>query len=372
MTVTLEIDGLNYTGFKSINFSKSIENISGRFNFTAVGSEDLVFPIKRRASCRIKVNNINIINGFVEVIRVRYSERSHKIIIEGRDKTADVIDTQIDGNIEFNTPISLQRVIRQTLDRINATDIGAIDNVGDLNPYEETELVSAEVGQTAFKFIEKYARKRQVLLTSDNDGNILITRASQEILPVSLQNVIDGEENNIISGDISFDDSRRFNRYRAKSQGNISSMVNAGSTDNENTVNLEGVAFDRDIRQTRILNFVTENSSDDFTATQRAAWEANIRRTRSFSYRVTVQGATYDGTNPWPVNRLVQVIDDFGKIDAVLLIRSVNIKIDVDRGSLTDLELVYRDSYTLTPARTAADRRSNIVGRELESPEEDD
>lgn len=365
MSVTLEIDGINYEGFNEINFSRSIESISGQFNFKTVSSETLPFPIKRGASCKIKVNNITVLDGYVEIINVDYTGSSHNISVSGRDKTSDVIDSQLDGNLEFVPPISFIQIIRNTLNNIGANSIGVVNEAGQLQDFESFDLVSPSVGQTAFDFLETYARKRQVLLSTDGKGNIVITRASSQKLPINLINEENGINNNILSANIKFDDTQRFNTYKVISQGNISAINVVGDVQNAEVTTRVGSVIDNSIRPSRALNFIAENASSPGQSTQRATWEANIRRVRSFSYSVKVQGSTYDNTNPWVVNRLVQVVDNFGDINAELLIKSFSTNVSVQSGTFTNLELVFKDAYTLQAINTPRQQEINNTGKEF-------
>lgn len=368
MTITLEINGINFEGFTSINVQKSMENISGKFSFQATflsAPNNIIegFPVKRRSKARVLVHGIPIINGYVEIIRINYNDNSHTISIEGRDRTCDVLDSQLDGNVEFKPPISIQDVIKSTLKSINITNIDVVNEAGKIEPFNQNELVSSRIGQTAFSFIETYSRKRQIFLSIDGDGNIVLIRASKQSLPTGLFNRInDPKNNNIKSASISFDDTGRFNLYRCKSQGNPVVLNSTGETETATIITRNGVVEDPEIRNTRILNFTAENSSDSVTTGERAKWEANIRRSRSFVYRVTVQGATYDGTNPWRVNRLVQVIDDFAGINAILLIKEVSFNLDLNSGTTTDLDLVFQDSYTPEPTQPKQQKKTNPVG----------
>lgn len=364
--ITLEIEGVNYTGFTAINAERSIENISGIFNFTAVFSSNLNFPIKIGSSARVMVNNTPVITGFVEVLDINYSSTNHTINLQGRDKTCDIYDSQLDGDVEFVPPISLEQVIKQTLSKIGINDIGIVNEAGNIAPFEQSEIVSSRIGQGAFSFIETYARKRQVFVTTDGKGNIMLARGSSITIPTGLYNQIGdpNRNNNILDSSVKYDHSQRFNVYRCKSQGNPITFNFSGDIEAPEVTDRSGVAVDTAIRSTRVLNFNAENSSDNSEVAKRADWEANIRRSRSFTYTVKVQGDTYDkeGQNPWQINRLVQVIDDFASVNAVLLIKQVGFSLSIDGGTVTTLELVTPDGYRPEPGRTKQQKKSDAFG----------
>lgn len=366
--ITLEINGTRYTGFKTINVQRSIENVSGLFNISTVFSSNLNFPIKIGDEARVMAGETPIMTGFVEVINIDYGSNAHSINIQGRDKTCDINDSQLDGDVEFLPPISLENVIKQTLSKINMTNVSVINEAGSIAQFNESELVSSRVGQTAFNFIETYSRKRQVFVTTDGKGNVLLARGSTLTVPTTLYNQIGdpNKQNNILEASIKYDYTQRFNMYRCKSQANISTLNFTGDTDPNLITARSGTAIDTAIRSTRVLNFNAENSSDDAESVNRAKWEANIRRSRSFTYTAKVVGATYDkdGQNPWTTNRLIQVVDEFASINAALLIKQVTFDLSVDGGTITTLELVTPDAYQPEPERNASSQKSNTIGKD--------
>ena len=91
--ITIETAGQEYRGFTEISVVNSLDTLSGQFSFLATTKNDDILPIKRDETCIIRVEGETVMTGFVEKINVKYSGDSHRLIIEGRDKTADVIDS---------------------------------------------------------------------------------------------------------------------------------------------------------------------------------------------------------------------------------------------------------------------------------------
>lgn len=378
--ITLELSGVRFTNFLSINVERSIENVYGTFNFRATFAKELGFPIKRRQPCRVLVNETPIITGFVEVIDIQYGADSHTVTIRGADATVDVFKSQLDSDIEFVPPISLEAIIRQTLAKINITKMKVINEAGLLDDFQQSDLVSGRVGETAFAFIENYARKRQVFITTDGLGNIVLARgSSQRNILGGLYNIVGdpAQRNNILSSSTVFDDSERFYKYKAISQLNPTSLNDMFSVEDEsfdiggdgskNVVESSAETTDASIRNTRMLVFNSESSSSSEELKKRVNWEINIRRVRSAVYKATVQGDTYDGINPWRVNRLVQVIDNFASINASLLIKSVAFELSLEGGTKTTLELVVADGYSPEPFQSQAKENVNPIGIDFEA-----
>ena len=344
----LEVDGTRYDGFTSITVSRSIENVASSFSFEATASSNISFPITTGQKARVVIGDIPVVNGYVENINVNYDSGSHSITIEGRDKTCDLVDSTLGGKNDFIAPIGLIDVVQNVLNRIGINGIQVKSEAGALSPFKKGELIAGAVDKNAFEFIEEYCRKRQVLCTTDGDGNILLTKASQLNLNTQLISQAGQNTNsNIIRASVNYNVSQRYNRYLVRSQGNPSVDGGVG-TDNETIVSQKGEAFDREIRSGRLLGIIAESSSGGQTAQQRAQWQANINKARSFTYNVTVQGfnITPSSSAVWIPNRLVDVLDEFANINDTLLIKEVAYRFGLD-GSFTELTLVNPLSYTL-------------------------
>lgn len=355
--ILLRLNGENYTNFDSVAVFRSMETVSGAFSFSSSANNDNLFPVKKGDAVQVIVDGIQVINGHVERVSVNYSDSDHKITITGRDKLGDLIDSSVFGTKEFTGNISLVDVARNILQGIGLTGVDVIDQTGGVRPFDETDITSAEVGQNAFEFLELYARKRQVLLTTDGIGNLVLARASTVVFPGKLRNVVDSNENNIIDATLDTDDTQRFYKYVAQSQLNPYDLdIGAADVSSQN-----GQATDSAIRKSRILEFNAEESQDSFTGEDRAKWESNIRRARSISYSPRVQGHNVSG-KIWTPNTLVEIEDQFSDINATMLIRALSYEQSIDRGSTTRLDLTYKDAYTLQAEQDAREATTNNQG----------
>ncbi len=359
MSLRIKLNGEEYTNWTRATLSRSLETCSGGFSFTSTANEKSVFPIKRGDRVQISIDNQDGLNGFVEKIGGGYTAVSHEIIVSGRDKTGDFIDSSVRSIKEFTGAISLIDIIRNVLRSLGQTGISVIDNTSGIETFKNSDISSAEVGKNAFEFCELYARKRQVFLSTDGKGNILLTRANSEVAPVKLQNILNGKDNNITSADFDFDDTKRFGVYEVKSQLNPY-FLETGDTPG-NIVSQSGQANDSDIRSTRYLEINSEESSESQTCKDRANWQSNIRRARSMTYSPIVPVHSLNGYLLAP-NVLMEVNDVFANIQATLLVRSVVYSESNTEGSKTQLDMTYRDAYTLQAEQDARDLIINKQG----------
>lgn len=385
--VSLEVNGIPYINFKSATIRRSMETLAGTFDFIATIDQTNNFPIKLQDSVRVIVEDKVVLTGFVEVLSPSYTNDSHEIRVSGRDVTGDVVDSSILEPLNLSPSkgtITLLTVVEKILEG-NSISIPVIDKANP-DPFKAGDKIDAEVGQNMFEVIDKYCAKRQVLATTDGEGNIILTRGSSDTLNARLihrhdtfdENLIDSakkailptntRENNILEANSEFSMTERFNRYVVKTQQNLSSLNAILATiDPSTAVDQTGEATDSDVRSTRILTIQADTSNSTQTATERAVWESNIRRSRSFNYTCVVQGFIAQ-TSPeillWQPNFLVEVQDEKSDIDSFLLIKSVIYTFSLD-GSKTELNLSFKDSFTLNAEQKSVEKRTNKFGFDL-------
>ncbi len=362
--INIVVNGQIFDGFTRARVENSLDTVSGQFFFSATTQESIIIPFSVGDKVEITVQNQTVITGFIDKISSSYDFESHEISIEGRDVTSDIIDSTVNEKVEFTSTISFQALIKEVLKRHNQTNIGVVNNVQNLSKFATNDLESGEVGQTIFEFLESLARKKNVLLTTDGNGNIVITRSTNQISDDTLIKQVGNDSNNIMAANVSYDFTNRFGLYNFFTQGNVSSdILKKFSVDFDNTNNRKASSKDAEIRQSRVLNTQAEKSYKAADLKNRAIWEQNIRRVRSSSYSATVQGFLGPVTQSiWRPNTLVRVVDDFSGINAVMLINNVTFDFSVRNGSKTSLTLVDKDAYKVQANKPKVEKKSNKVG----------
>lgn len=345
-TLLIEVNGVEYRNFKSASVTTQIDAVAGTFEFEAVSTQARPLPIRQGDKCKIVVDGEAVLTGYIETLDVDYDSSSHGITLSGRSKTADIIDSSINA-LEIKPPISLKSTIQKVISHIGIRDINVIDAAGNLERFNKAEdLLSPEVGQNAFEFIEKLARKRQVLLTTNGDGDIVIVKPGADTAPVAIQNTFDGDQNNIETASVSYDNTERFGKYVVASQLNMTTMSLSGDANTKAMTNQKSTAvIDNEIRSSRQMVIQAESSSSEKQVLDRAKWEANIRKTRGVVYSTTLPDFSIDG-KLWKTNQLTAIRDEFAGIEAVMMVNSVNFTLDKS-GASTNLSFVDRNAYTL-------------------------
>ncbi len=356
--IELELGGKRFSGFIAASVSRSVTTLAGSFNIALTTQQSRSFPFKLGSAAKIFVDGFQVIEGFVETIDVDYDAESHSIDVGGRDRTADFIDSSVGVVAGLKPGVSLERLIRLTLDSMGLTDIQVISNIV-VEPFDEFEL-APEIDQTGAEFIEPFTRARTVLATTDGTGNIVLTRAGSDAAPGTIRNKTGGKNNTVLAGSLSLDTTERFGAYTVKSQDVFSRET--GGFDLDAAIDIVGTATDSEIRSTRRITIeAEENLITVFDVESRAKWEANIRRAKGTQAEFAVQGYGVGG-DLWKPNQRVAVDDDLLDITATMLIESVSYELSLASGSITRLVCVPPDSYQVTAERDAVAARLEILG----------
>ena len=350
----IEVDGVQYSGWTSASAKIRLDSVTNEFNFNATSQDGKPLPFKGKEKCSVYVSEEKVLTGHIEIVTIDGDAKKHTISITGRDKTGDIIDSKI-GSVEDIRPIiSLKRIIEAAIKHIGS-DVKVIQAEGlEIADFVKSEdLAAPEPGQPLWDFIETLARKRQVLLSSTPDGDVLITRSSGKEIDATLQHKIRDDENNVLSYSVSYDTTGRYNVYRISSQLSPVALVHAGTVLNSKIASQDKQVSDGDIRLGRQFVLVAENAGAN--PLDRAKWERNVRRARGSVYGATVHGFRNQTGNLWAVNELVQVVDEFADIETRMLVNTVQFTLDPNDGTNTTMSLIEKDAYKLKVAEPSTD-----------------
>lgn len=351
--ITLEVQGQRFSNLIKASITKSLSTLSGTFSITVSATKDEILPIKAGQLARALVDDEPIITGYIDAVSVAYSAKSHQITLLGRDKTADLVDCTLQAEqSDFTGDISLKKLCETAIKSSGVQGISVIDQAA-VKDFDSISLESSKVGESVHSFMERYARKRQVLLTTNGDGNLVIAKPGVIKATTQLVNGI-----NIKNGNIQVDLSGRYRRYIVKSQGNMSTWPTDSAINVEEESNNEGLSEDTDIRSGRSLTIIAENAGNKDDADTRAKWENDIRQSNSITASVTIQGAGDNGEVLIP-NRLVQYQEPFLQQNYTMLIKSANYKLDLTQGTTTTLQLVQEKAYTLALQAAEFEKQSD-------------
>lgn len=362
MSLTLKLNGAEYINFMSAKVARSVDVLTGAFSFVSSADKNNLFPVRVGDTIEVLADGVLVLTGYVEGLQVHYNVNSHAITVNGRGVLADLIDSSLKGSKEFTGSVTLASIARTILDDLGLTSVDIVNNAGTISSFSDTDITSADIGQPAFEFLELFARKRQVLLNEDAEGNLVLARGGAGSAPAKILNQVSSNDNNVVQANFGLDYKNRYNQYLVRSQLNPLYQelgITPGDVSDQ-----RGSAQDAEIRGTRFFEMNAEESQDSGSAGERALWEANIRKARSFNYNVQLYGHTIDG-RVWEPNTLVKVQDDFCNINAEILIKSVELVYSTDNGSITNLVCAPKDAYQLEIEQAQREASTSDSGKEF-------
>lgn len=333
--VTLKVDGRIYGGWKSVNVRRSLDYAVDTFSLGVTdrwAGETASRPIRMGSPCEVWIGTDKVITGYVDDVNHRYGANERSIDIEGRSKVADLVDCALattEQQYQFNEQ-SFVAIARRVAKHFK---ISVVDEV---KAYKPARRKNMEAGQRVFEFLEELSREEAVLLVSNQDGDLVITRASNEKLTAAIE-----LGSNVLAAEARFSLRDRFSQYRYLSQG-----IGSNERSGESSAHIAGQTEDL-VGRFRPTVAVAEDASTLEAARKRAEWQRNVNYGRSMQATYTVAGWSHaDGL--WQPNRMVRVIDSWIGIDVSWLISTVRFVLD-ERGQRTEITVMPREAFDLIP-----------------------
>ncbi len=249
--------------------------------------------------------------------------------VAGWSSTADIIDSTIRPPYE-----ALKQTLEQRArDLVGAHGIGVVYDLPDDSPFPK---VTAGEGETVFSHLAELARQRNAVLGSTVHGELLITKANPNSVPVAT--LVEGSHP-VLTMEASFDGRARFNIYRVKAQKQRKGKGKKAAV---------GIAKDNAVPRSRGTT-VSAPDSTSGTIQQVAQWERSKRIANAvgFSVEVSTWYSDKENTKLWEVGDLVTIQSPslFVPDGFTFLIRQASFKFSL-AGSTTTLELTPPQAFT--------------------------
>ena len=358
--IRIAVNGIPYTDFISATATISLESLANDFSFTASAVGDFP-PLRQGDAVVVTVDNVGVLTGSIDEVNGQDQEGGHLVTYTGRDKTGDLLDSQINvmDDIRAADNLTLKRIIETVIKHLGLS----LKVVDDLNPTpfnEAEDVIAPKVGQNAYEFIATFAAKRQALLSSTSSGDVLITQSSPNDSGAVVQRLTGADSNNILTQDWVLNASLRFNKYIYRGQLDPSALNFGGESDSTTVEDQGGEAIDPDIRIGRQSVKVESDvsSKGDFGVTtsmsysseqlkDRAKWAKQLAMAKANRFTCAVQGHQMPNGRVWQTNTLVQVNSDVDNINSKMLINMLTFSQGEAQPTLTTLECVERNVYTI-------------------------
>lgn len=341
--LTLSVAGKIWGGWTNMTINRSLESVAGEFDLTITARWSAAAPraIKPGMPCVVNIGSDRVLTGYIDDFIPSYDAENVAMRVLGRDKTGDLVDSSVvdkSGQWRGQKLESLASTLCKPydIDVINETDTG-----------DAFSGITLEQGETVFELLDRLAKQRGVLVTSDAWGRLVITRASTQRAGVAL-----------VLGDNILAARGRFSWQGRASQYIIKGSAAAGGTtwDDQPTKVVGGrqvVVTDSEITRYRPKILVNEDNLTVGGASARGEWYKARMQGEANTTEITVAGWRENGeTGPlWQLNRLVVVKDAIQQLDVTWLIKTVSF-MEGDSGRVTVLSLVPPESMDIPAEKT--------------------
>lgn len=327
-------NGKIYSGWTSNKITRSIKAIAGSFSVTVSNnwaSNTKGWILSPLDEVVIYIDTKKVITGFIDKIGSSFDSSNRSISVSGRDKTADLVDCSYVG------PSTLAGL--NLNDFINAVikPFGLIFKSEVVLP-QERETFSSQQGETCFAFLERILKLRGFLLTSDVEGNLVISKIGNSRSITALHEGV-----NCHRANFDFDASERFSHYIVKGQSKGSEEF-----DPEQSTQIEASYVDPNVKRYRPIVIMAEGEVDKKKAIDRAKWEAITRSAKSSVLKVDVKGWTKKDGSLWTPNEIVNFQSKYFGFNIDLLVTEVSYDISATDGPICQISLENKDAYKIT------------------------
>jgi prophage tail gpP-like protein len=415
--ITIKANGVEYYGFTTVTVKSSIDELCKQFTVTCTSDDAKAFPLPRGTEIEIFIDGTSSLLGNIERINGSTSHGDSSVQLSGRDRAKVILKHDMPPKLNFVGPIALDRIMEQTLKK-TGLNFKIIDKTEGIDSFSKKEILSAGVGSTIWDFWISLAEKRQVLITTDWESNIVIINPGNDKYARKIIHTYSDNRNlnNVISEDFTFDDTERRSQYQVRSQSNYAvrrdeqppgdnslwtpspdPVVQNDNVDavNELLANSEpgserervlkeqllavqsgaqvissnrirqiGVAYDNSITDGSVSYEKSERSSDARECERIAKWRANQARVNSVNYSCVVAGHTAD-SEPFDSGYIMDVESEPAGIRSPMLIRSAEMTMSrsgEDADETTSLTFTIPDGYTTDDSASDTQLRTGIVG----------
>jgi len=359
MHIIVKVNGSKkeYSGWKSVDISKSVENICGTFSLTVINSwadENEIPRIKAGDLVEIYVSTDDkkaqhiIMTGYVDIETPGFNNNGSFLNISGRDVTCDLVDCSVSvplysGEVaSFNrkkvTPIELIAELIDPFMYDPSTKKGKVglaysEDVSKLKPYEEHKIgIDSKIGDE----IKKISNRFGFLAYTDESGNLVLTTQTRLDSRVVLEEGV-----NLISASKSYDMSRDYSQIEIFSQ-----MGDSGSKEDTGKKNTDSVDYDKNFPRYRPLNVIHTTDTDTASTQNKAKWIKKSITSSSTEINVDVFGWTSTSGEPYQVNTAITCkIPSIGvDLSYSFMIKELSLKMS-ESGQITSMVLVDKDVY---------------------------
>lgn len=321
--VSVQVGSKSFDLWKTVRITRSLETLSGSWELTAAGR-----PAMRPGDdVIVALAGTRVLTGFIDDVSWQIDAKSQSVTVSGRDRTADLVDCSVVGARQYSQ-ITLMALAQQLTKPFGITVVGATGG--------QFDSLTLQPEETVFSALERAARMRGYLLTSNERGELVLARPRT----TGVASVLTLGDN-LLSAMTSVSMREPHSRYIVQSQ-TLEDTVGQSST----------TETDAEVKRYRPLVIASQQGDDPRT---RARWTRQVRRARGTRVNCAVYG-WLNGKELWSPNQMVRIVTPDITMD--LLVVGTTFSRD-EQGTRTELECVRPGAYDPEP-EPAPHREDNL------------
>ena len=167
--VTLTVNDLNYQGWKSARIDVGLERIARSFELSITdlwpGHVTEITRVKPGDLVEIRIDNDLVCTGYIDATPIDYDANGITIMMRGRSKTADLVDSSVDISTGQFKNLNAQAVAQKLAAPYG---LSVLTQVAVGNPVTDFQI---QQGESAFESLDRIAKCRQKSGTDDAYGS---------------------------------------------------------------------------------------------------------------------------------------------------------------------------------------------------------
>lgn len=347
--IEVKVNGQTYSGWTSVDVSKSIDDLCGTFSLSTQNSwadADDIPRIKAGDSVYISIPTeveneaYPIMFGFVDIEVPGFNNNGSFLNISGRDTTCDLVDCTLEDTFEMKglLPVDIIKKLA-TEGEVDKFNINVVSNLTEeYAPYKQNEIsVDSKISDVIRKVSSHYG----FLAYTNEFGEIVLENAS--VIGESVPTIEEGL--NVISASRKYDLSQDYSKIKIVSQ-DVDSPKGGNPTKNDD-LNKNGEFIDENFPRYRPLTIVHSEGTSGTVPANRASWIKKTIQAKSTEISVEMQGWTDSKGIPYRLNNQVacdlpslgiSIVDEY-------MIKEISFSMSESGGERTRLTLVHANAY---------------------------
>lgn len=359
-TVSVLVNGQRFGGWKSVHIEMSLDQIARAFSLEVTRT----FPnksdykiLQSGGLVQVMIGDDLVCTGYITATPVKYDGKTITVNVQGKSKTVDLVDCcPPSAAVETASSEGWAGVKGKSGNEVKAPaaasmwkNIPTSEIIAALaKPYGIAVRDDAGIatkpanhtvnpGETVVESINRLITKDNIILTDDENGNLVITQPGEG--GECTDALVLGQ--NVLSGEAKFDFSKRYSDYVVLGQHKQTDSDNSKTAASD-----KGTAHDSGISRYRLKVIKDKGQSSNAFCLGRADFEMRYAKSQSEKVTYKVQGWRQSSGDLWPLNGNVRVVDTIlNKSNPTLVISRISFDMNA-QGMLTTLDCCAKEGIS--------------------------